>query len=224
MTKVLLLTNDSSLKKLVDLTLTYSGFTVHTAGRSEEAWHLLDQVKFSFVMIDYRLSDNSGLEFYKSLRQLGSNLPVLMIGEGDFDAFMLKDLSVDNYDFLLKPFKFRELKVKINSLLKINTQSDEVVCYGELKIDLRQHLVSVKDKIIQLGKMEMRILILLAKKAGNIVDPKAIKKLIEDEGNIPRMTSFYYVSKLRHKMKSFSGEALEIVLIRNQGYILKLRT
>jgi two-component system KDP operon response regulator KdpE len=223
MTKVLLLTNDSSLKKLIDLTLTYSGFIVHTVVRSHEAWQLLDQVKFDLVMIDYRLSDNTGLEFYKSLRQLGSNVPVLMIGEGDFDAFMLKDLSIDNYDFLLKPFKFRELKDKINSLLKMNTQSDEVVCFGELKIDLRQHLVSVKDKIIQLGKMEMRILILLAKKAGNIVDPKTIKKLIEDEGNIPTMTSFYYVNKLSQKMKSFSGEALEIVLIRNQGYILKFR-
>lgn len=224
MTKVPLLTNDFSLKKLVDLTLTYSGFTVHTAGRSEEAWNLLDQVKFNFVMIDYRLSENTGLVFYKSLRQLSLNLPVLMIGEGDFDAFMLKDLSIDNYDFILKPFKFRELKVKINSLLKMNTQSDEVVCYGELKIDLRKHLVSIKDKIMQLGKMEMRILVLLAKKAGNIVDPKTIKKLIEDEDNIPTMTSFYYVSKLSKKMKSFSGEALEIVLIRNQGYILKLRT
>jgi DNA-binding response OmpR family regulator len=137
---------------------------------------------------------------------------------------MLKDLSPDNYDYLLKPFKFRELKIKINSLMQMNKETEVLVSYGELKIDVRQQLVFVKDKIVQLGRMEMKILMLLAKKTGQVVSPKKIKKLLDAEGNLYNMTTFYYVSKLRQKMKQLAGEALEISLIKNQGYLLEFRT
>lgn len=223
MTKVLLFTNDSTLKRFVDLTLKYNGFIVHAVSNSADAWIFLKEVRFDFVMVDYRLTAESGLAFYKALRQFGTMIPVLMIGEGTFDEFMLKDLSPDNYDYLLKPFKFRELKIKINSLMQRNKETEEMVSYGELKIDVRQQLVIVKDKIVQLGRMEMKILMLLARKTGQVVDPKKIKKLLEAEGNIYNMTTFYYVSKLRQKMKQLAGEAFEISLIKNQGYLLEFR-
>lgn len=224
MTKLLLLTNDSSLQKFVDLTLKYNGFVVHSVSSSADAWIFLKEVRFDFVMIDYRLTTESGLAFYKALRQFGTMIPVLMVGEGAFDEFMLKDLSPDNYDYLIKPFKFRELKIKINYLLQIKKYHEEIVSYGEIKIDVRQQLVIVKDRIVQLGRMEMKILILLAKKTGQIVDPKKIKKLLESEGNLYNMTTFYYVSKLREKMKQFAGEALEISLVKDKGYLLEFRT
>ncbi|MBA2403674.1 MAG: response regulator transcription factor [Bdellovibrionales bacterium] len=223
MTKVLVLTNDSTLQKFVNLTLQYNGFTVHSATDSAAAWIFLKEVRFDFIMVDYQLKNESGLAFYKALRQFGTSIPVLMLGEGIFDEFMLKDLSPDNYNYILKPFKFRELKMKINTLLQMNKESEELLSYGEFKIDVKQQLVMVKDKILQLGKIEMRILMLLARKTGEVVDPKKIKKLLEAEGNFYSMTPFYYVSKLRTKMKQFAGEAFEINLIKNQGYRLEFR-
>ncbi len=224
MSKVLILSNDSSLKKFVELTLKYNGFIIHGSSNSAEAWSYLKEIRFDFIMIDYRLTEESGLAFYKALRQFGTTIPVLMIGEGSFDEFMLKDLSPDNYDYLLKPFKFRELKLKINTLMQMNKEAAGLLTYGDLKIDVRQQLVMVKDKILQLGMMEMRILVLLARKTGEVVDPKKIKRLLESEGNLYNMTTFYYVSKLRQKMKQFAGEAFEISLIKNQGYRLEFRT
>lgn len=224
MTKILLLTNDSSLAKFVDFTLKHNGFIVHSVANEREAWTFLKEVRFDFVMIDYRLTNESGLAFYKALRQFGTMIPVLMVGEGAFDEFMLKDLSPDNYDYLLKPFKFRELKIKINTLLQMNKLTEELVSYGEINIDVRQQLVMVKDRIVQLGKMEMKILMLLARKTGQVVDLKKIKRLLETEGNIYNMTTFYYISKLRQKMKKIAGETFEISLIKNQGYLLEFRT
>lgn len=224
MSKVLVLSNDSSLQKFVDLTLKYNGFIVHAATNSVAAWSLLKEIRFDFIMVDYQLTDESGLAFYKSLRQFGTNIPVLMVGESKFDEFMLKDLSPDNYDYLLKPFKFRELKMKINTLMHMNKEAEGFLSYGDMQIDVRQQLVMVKDKIMQLGTVEMRILMLLARKTGEVVDPKKIKKLLEAEGNFYSMTPFYYVSKLRQKMKKFAGEAFEINLIKNQGYRMEFRS
>lgn len=222
MTKVLLVTNDSSFKRSMDLTLKYNGFTVQTAPESASAWKLLKEIRFDFIMIDYQLSGESGLAFYKSLRQFGTNVPVLMIGEGEFDEFMLKDLSPECYDYMLKPIKFENFKLKVNNLLAA-ASIERFVSFGEIKIDVRQQLVMVKDRFLQLGKMEMKILMLLAKKTGEVVDPKKIMKVLEAEGNFSNMTPFYYVSKLRGKLKTFAGEAFDISLI-GEGYRLEFRT
>ena len=224
MTKALLLTTDSSFKRYVNLTLSFNGFTVHSASDSAGAWKHLKEIRFDFIMVDYQLSEESGLAFYKSLRQFGTNVPVLMIGEGTFDEFMLKDLSPDNYDYLLKPFKFDALKAKINKLLQMNTTSERFVSFGEMRIDVRQQMVMVKDRFLQLGKMEMKILMLLARKTGEVVDPKKIKNILDSEGNFYNMTPFYYVSKLRNKLKTFAGEAFDISLIGTEGYRLEFRT
>lgn len=224
MSKVLLVTNDSTLKRFIDLTLSHNGFSVNSATDSAQGWNFLKEVHFDFIIVDYQLKDESGLAFYKSLRQFGASIPVLMIGEGIFDEFMLKDLSEESYDYLIKPFKFEALKSKMNHLMQMNLESERMINYGDFRFDVRQQLVMVKDKIIQLGRTEMKILMLLAKKTGGVVDPKKIKKLLEEEeGHFYNMTTFYYVSKLRTKLKKIAGEALDISLIKDQGYRLVLK-
>ncbi len=223
MSKVLLVTNDSSLTKLVDLTLKYNGFSVQSATQSDAAWSLLSQIRFDLIMLDYNLKNESGVAFYKSLRQLGTSIPVLMLGEGELDEFILKDLSPDHYDYLMKPFKFRELKIKINALMKKEDDVNDFISFGEFQVDVKQQLLMVKDRILQLGKLEMRILLLLAKKTGEVVSPQKLKKLMESEGNFYNMTTFYYISRLRNKMKQFAGEVVDIVLIKDQGYQLQFR-
>jgi DNA-binding response OmpR family regulator len=223
MTKVLLVSNDSSLRKFINLTLKFNGCSVLSATDSTAAWTFLKEIRFDLIIVDYQLNQESGLAFYKSLRQFGATLPVLMIGEGAFDEFMLKDLSPTNYDYLLKPFKFRELKMKINSLMQAAKIEDDFLTFGDLRIDVRQQLIILKDQILQVGKIEMRLLVLLAKRTGDIVDPKRIKKLLEAEGNYFQMTPFYYVSNLRHKLKQIAGDALEITLIKNEGYRLDFK-
>ena len=59
MSKVLLITNDSALTKLVDLTLKYNGFIVQSATHAEAAWALLSEVRFDLIMLDYNLKNES---------------------------------------------------------------------------------------------------------------------------------------------------------------------
>jgi len=130
MNRILLLTPDIALKKKVLQTARDNSALVQSAGVPFFAWKLLKEYAFDLVIIDYQLSNESGLSFYKSIRQMGFNLPILMIGEGDFDEFMLKDLSPDHYDYLLKPFSTNELKRKMESLSIVNHYSDKIFEIG----------------------------------------------------------------------------------------------
>lgn len=224
MTKVLIVTHDSSLKKFIDLSLKHNGFVVHTASDSSEGWKHLREIHFDFIMIDMQLNNESGLGFYKALRQYGNNIPVIMVGEGSFDAFMLKDLSSENYDYIIKPFKFRELRLKVNNFLEASANTERLISFGDLKIDVRQQVVMLQDTFVQLGKMEMKILILLARKTGGFVHPHKIKALLQSEGNYYNMTTFYYISKLRAKLKKIAGDAFDISLVKDLGYKLEFRT
>lgn len=224
MSKVLILTNDNQLKRLLELSLKFNGFVAHFVDDSAGAWKFLEEVYFDFIIIDFQLSQESGLAFFKSLRQFGTNIPVLMVGEGEFDEFILKDLSPHNYSYILKPFKFRELRQIINSLL--NGIKEEYYHFSprDLRIDAARGVVTLKDNIFLLGKMEIQIFLVLAKKAGVVVTSQRIKSILEKEGPLYRGTPFYHVSKLRNKLKTIVGDSIVIKLISGEGYRLDFKT
>jgi DNA-binding response OmpR family regulator len=164
MKKILVLSNDQSLKYLIDVTMRYSGLAVNFTNTSKQAWKFLEEVFFDLIMIDYELKTESGLAFYKSIRQFEKNIPILMVGQGEHDEFILKDLSLDSYDYILRPFKFKELKTKINLLLNNQEILNSPVRRDKLIIDLKNGIVNIKDQIIQLTRTELRLLMLLSKK------------------------------------------------------------
>ena len=221
MTKILIITQDSSLEKQVNLTLKYHSFTVHSLESTPPAWKLLTEIHFDIIMIDFQLKQESGLAFYKALRLHGSKTPLLMIGEGRLDEFILKDLSIDHYDYLMKPFFFKDLKQKINSLMATQDLAGEFMNFGSFKIDVKHQLVMVKHQFVRLGKTELKILMLLVRKAGEVVDLKKILDLLDNEDQKSAQVAQFYVKKLCSKLASVSQHAVEIISIKNQGFKLE---
>lgn len=218
MTKALIISADYSLRKVLGASLEHSGFIVQSADHSKDAWKHLSEIAFDLLILDFQLSTDSSLEFYKSIRHQGLNIPVLMIGEGDFDEFMLKDLSPFHYAYILKPLKPSELKLKINRLLSQDNRRQRPFKIGELKIDVARGLIYLKDKIYYLGKMETILLMMLARKKGAIVKLNKIRKLFEMQEGFSQLSTIYYVNNLRNKLSLVGGDAFQISLIKNQGY------
>lgn len=218
MTKTLIVSNDFSLKKNLGISLEHSGFVVEYADNSKQAWKHLSEIAFDMLVIDFQLCSDSSLEFYKSIRHEGLNIPVLMVGEGDFDEFMLKDLSPFHYSYILKPLKLNVLRLKINRLLSEDQRTERPFKVGDLKIDVTRGLVYLKDKLYFFGKMETRLLLKLARKKGAIVELYKIKRLFESEERANPLSTIYYVNNLRSKLSLVAGDTFQIDLIKNQGY------
>jgi DNA-binding response OmpR family regulator len=213
MTKVLLISNDSTMEKMLNISLKFNGYIVHSTAFSDEAWKYLTEVHVDVVFVDVKLLDGSGYDFYRRMREKGLTLPVLMIGEGDFDSLMLTNFVSSQMNFLIKPFKFRELRKKVDTLMRTSQSSEKYLRLGEIKIDLRQHLIMAKDRMVHLGKAEMQILTMLARKTGEVVElPKY------------RMTSFYYISRLREKLSKLAGGQFEISFVGKEMYRLSYKS
>lgn len=223
MKKILLVSNDHAARKIIDKTLTFNNLFVAMAEGSAKAWQSLVETKFEFVIIDTQLENQeSGLSLYKTLRQLGNNIPVMMLGEGSFDKLLLKNLANENYDYILKPIRYRKLKMKVNNFLKQNNDSSKILTFGDLEIDARQKLLVCGEKLLQLSALELDIMMLLARKSGQIIDPRKIALLLESEGRYYKDSAKDFMFALKDKLKRLESEALELTLVKDKGYKLSL--
>lgn len=206
MTKILIISKDLQLSRILNHTLTFSGFTVECATNPIQALKLMEEINFHLILMDF-MTNGESLNFCKEVKNLGNRTSLVVMGECYEELGMLEGMHSGMDDYILKPFGMSELRMIINKQLERKRLTTRPLVFGDLRIDVAKSLVYVKDKIISVGKNELEILIILTQKAGKIVTPD---KLITDE----RMLS------LRRKLKHAAGEALQIKSVRGLGYKL----
>jgi len=205
-TKILIISKDLQLSRILNYSLTFSGFTVECAANTTHALKLMEEINFQLILIDF-LTNGESIYFCQEVKKYGTQTSLVVMGECYEELGMLEGMNSGMDDYILKPFGMSELRMIINRQLERKRLTTRPLVFGDLRIDVARSMVYVKDKIISVGKNELEILIILTRKAGKIVTPD---KLITDE----RMLS------LRKKLKHAAGEALQIKSVRGLGYKL----
>ena len=126
-------------------------------------------------------------------------------------------------EFIIKPFKAEEFKKKINYLLGLQFQ-DKVLVLGDLKIDLLKQIVTIKEKIIALGKKERDILVMLARKTGQVVSHEKLLMVIGESSKNQAQLLNDHINEIRRKFKETSTNHLKISSFYGGGYRLDLRS
>lgn len=209
MTKILIISTDKKLSRVLDYNLTHAGFIVKVAHSRELALKDLQEIYFNLILMDFPKNHGEGVSLYQELREFGSKMPVIAMGESYQEVSILENMYRGLDDYILKPFAMSELRMIVNKQLERRRLMSNPLVYGDLKIDVAKSLVTVKDRIVSVGKKEMEILILLTRKAGKIV---TTDRLVTEE----RMEA------IKRKLKSTAGETLQIKSIKGLGYKLTL--
>jgi two-component system phosphate regulon response regulator OmpR len=207
MTKILIICKDLQFSRVLSSTLFYNGFTVEHAATDEIAKKLLTEINFGLVLIDYESKSTNGVSFYQLLNDFNNRPAVIMMGDCYEEVGMIQGMYKSMDDYILKPFGMSELKMIINRQLERKRLTTRPIILGELKIDVARSMVTVKNRIISLGKKELEILILLSRKAGNMVTRD-------------RLITEQRITMLKRKLKAAAGEALQIKTINGNCYKL----
>lgn len=208
MIKVLLVTNDCALERMLIVTLTINGLTVVPVGLMSEVTASLNNDTYNMVLVDENFAD-----ICPAIREKGFNVPILVMGE--------PPTKYEEIDYIAKPFEFAVLKLKMNEIFRRKRPPTEnFFSFGNLTIDAARSLVTIKDRMVSLGKMEMAILISLAKKTGKIVSKEKMRMDLEAQGHFFNTTIFHHIKNLKRKLKEASGEALQIKSVTGEGYQL----
>lgn len=158
--KVLVVDDESRMRKLVRDFLVRSGYEVYEAGDGEEALDIFYREKnLSLIMLDVMMPKLNGWETLKEIRQT-SDIPVIMLtakGE-ESDELQGFELGVDEY--IAKPFSPKILMARVEAILRRSNIKDdnENIEKGGILLDKAAHQVLIDGKKIELSFKEFELL------------------------------------------------------------------
>ncbi len=218
MTKALVLASQFKTSLALRCLLMTRGFTVTVCSTLKEGKKLLEEARFQLILIDIHKQDENAFDFVRNLRNNGSFLPVLFIGERSYqDALLMGTTGLD--EFLLKPISMKLFDRALAKAVAKAEHNQKPLLYGGISLDEHHRILSVRDKMVNLGKLEMTILCLLAKKAGSVVALDKIQGIVEKEGVRFNNRIFYHISCLRKKLEDAGINNLQINFVKD-GYRL----
>lgn len=224
MPKILIVEDDPQITKILIMNLRLSGFEIDNAVTFHEAWSKITSDHFDLILMDIGLPDGSGLDLCQKVRESGNEVPIVFLSARTDEASVVKGIKNGADDYLRKPFGLEELKVRVNKFVKKLVPQMQTIRFGELTIDPAKRVATVMGEMVSLGRKELDILTLLARKAGDIVTRENILNSLYDNADLYDRTVDSHMSHLRRKLREVAGNSLQISSVYGLGYRLEWKT
>ena len=224
MSKILIVEDDPQISKSLLINLKLSGFEAHTTCTMRNAWERIKDEHFDLICLDIGLPDGSGLDLCQKIRREGHEVPILFISARTDEATVVEAMNHGGDDYIRKPFGMEELKVRMKKMIKKFILPEAPLTFGDLTIEPANRLVRIVDKIVVLGRKELEILILLTKKAGEIVTRENILNVLYENADMYDRTVDSHMSHLRKKIREVAGDHLQINSVYGLGYRLNWKS
>ena len=158
--KILVVDDESRMRKLVKDFLTKKNFQVLEAGNGEEAMDIFYEEKdIALIILDVMMPKMDGWEVCREIRK-NSKVPIIMLTarSDERDELLGFDLGVDEY--ISKPFSPKILVARVEALLRRTGQNnpEDVISAGGIVIDKAAHLATVDGKPMELSFKEFELL------------------------------------------------------------------
>lgn len=202
--KILVVDDESRMRKLVKDFLNRAGYQVLEAGDGEEAVDVFFSTKgIDLLVLDVMMPRMDGWEVVREIRKV-SEVPIIMLTAKDQENDELQgfDLGVDEY--ISKPFSPKILVARIEAILRRTRQQDgEVLKAGGIVLDEAAHMVTIDDKSIDLSFKEFELLSYFMMNEGRALTRENILNQVWNYDYFgDARTIDTHVKKLRNKMGS----------------------
>jgi two-component system KDP operon response regulator KdpE len=204
---VLIVDDEASLRKTLRTSLTASGFDVEEARNGEEALATIQGHPFDLVLLDVNMPGIGGIVACRRIREASPHAGIVMITVRDFDDDKVRGLEAGADDYVTKPFKFRELRARLQAVLRRTRLQVEteprLLEIGNLKIDLERQLLWRDEEEVHLSPKEFDLLAFMMKNSGfPLTHVKLLRSIWGPEygGELEYLRS--YVRMLRKKIES----------------------
>ena len=210
--KILLVEDNEMIIKAISFLLEEHGYIVHVARCIKEAKEKINDA-FDLVILDVMLPDGNGLDFFKQY----VNVPALVLSAEEDDVVKAIDLGVQ--DYIIKPFRSKELLSRINNIIKRNKKNN-IKTFENISFDMDAYKVYANNIEVELTGLELKILFLLLENSGRLVTRDVIIDRIWDASGkfVNDNTLSVYIKRIREKI----GNDNFIKTIKGIGYRVDL--
>lgn len=217
MSRILLVEDDTMIASGILYALETEGYETNHATRIKDAGSLIQHYNFDLAIIDMQLPDGTGFDVSEIFKNNATS--VIFLTVVDDENIIVRAFDEGAQDYIVKPFRIRELLARVRRILSANIKNgekDNIIYMGHAAIHTDEAKVYVNDKSIELTALEYRLLLIFASNKGILLTRQQIlDKIWDADGNfVEDNTLTVYVKRLREKL----GEAIHIETVRGMGY------
>jgi two-component system phosphate regulon response regulator PhoB len=223
-TKVLIVEDEEAIATLIDYNLAREDFDTRVAVDGDDALAKLQEFHPDIVILDWMLPKVSGIEVCRRIRQNpeSRNLPIIMLTARSEEADRIRGLDTGADDYLTKPFSTAELIARVKAVLRRIRPAlvEDVVSYGDLRVDRTAHRVWRGDQEIHLGPTEFRLIDHLIQHPGRVFSREQLLNAVwGSDVFVEIRTVDVHVGRLRKALVKHGHED-PIRTVRTAGYSL----
>lgn len=223
--RILLIEDDDRTAQFIKKGFTQAGYAVDRAADGLEGLFMAQDVAYDVAIIDLMLPKLDGLTLIERLRKQHINTPIIVLSAKKSVDERIIGLQTGGDDYMVKPFAFTELLVRVQTLMRRSQPLEEltVLRVDDLSLDLVKHRVRRAGIPIELQPLEFSLLEYLMRNTGRVVSKTMIMEHVWDynfdpESNVVESR----ICRLREKV-DFSHTSKLIHTVRGAGYVLEKR-
>ena len=217
---LLVVDDDRVIRDYLSRYLHGEGYRVTTARTAQEARAKLDGLKFDLLILDVMMPGESGFELARAIRT-GSTVPIIMLTARSEAESRVEGLELGADDYVAKPFKPRELSLRVANILKHTREAPapprESIRFGDFVFHLVRGELRRGDEVIHLTDREREMLRILATNPGETVPRAALAGAGEP---VSERAVDVQVTRLRRKIERNPTNPLIVQTVRGIGYRL----
>lgn len=220
---MLVVDDDADIREMISTYFMREGYKVYFASDGKEGLELSKQNNYDIILLDIMMPRMDGYTMLSNLR-LFCDTPVILLTAKGEQLSKVKGFTKGCDDYIVKPFDFAELSLRIQAILKrINTivikEEQNILIVKDLKIDLEGHSVKKDGKELELTSKEYEILRILASNRGRVYSTKMLYELIWKEPFLENDNSVItHIRNLRDKIGDKVKDSRYIKTIWGAGY------
>ena len=212
--KILVVDDESRMRKLIKDFLVKSGYEVLEAEDGEKAVDVFLAVKdIALIILDVMMPKMDGWEVCREIRK-NSKVPMIMLTAKSSEADELKGFELGVDEYISKPFSPKILVARVEAVLRRSNSivQDELLVAGDIVIDKSAHMVTIEGKSIDLSYKEFELLTYFAENQGIALSRE---KILNNVWNYDyygdARTIDTHVKKLRSKLGEKGGEYIKTI-------------
>ena len=218
MARVLVVDDDQALSEMLGIVLRAEGYEALFCDDGSKAQGIFTETKPDLVLLDLMLPGIDGIEVCKRIRS-ESGVPIVMLTARGDTLDIVKGLESGADDYIVKPFKPKELVARIKARLRKEDVKAELLTLADLTIDVVGHSVKRNGKEIFLTPLEFDLLLALARKPWQVYTREQLLTDVWHYRN-PADTRLVnvHVQRLRSKVEHDPENPEIVMTVRGVGY------
>ncbi len=221
--RVLLVEDDPSTAKSIELMLSHANLNVYSTDLGEEGIDLAKLYDYDLILLDINLPDMNGHEVLRQLRLSRIETPILILSGEDGTESKLKGFGFGADDYMTKPFHREELVARIHAIIRRSKgHAQSIIKTGVIAVNLDAKTVKVDSSPVHLTGKEYQMLELLSLRKRTTLTKEMFLNHLYGGMDEPELKIIdVFICKLRKKLTEATGGDNHIETVWGRGYVLR---